>query len=139
MTANDMSLETQNSLLNDYPRNPEQEKQLAMNPEYAILLLLQGAIDKGNLALACHQSRSMTEKGFHIGRMTSIVDALRERLDFNFKIAYDLETLYFYIDKCLQESVFEQGTENLEAALQMLEEIKTAWQISMESAEEMTA
>ncbi|CAN8142895.1 flagellar protein FliS [uncultured Thiomicrorhabdus sp.] len=124
MTTEAMQSYAQNSVLTEYQRDPEQEKALANNPEDTILLLLEGAIHKGALAIACHNSRSFTEKGFHLGRMTSIIDALRDRLDFKFNIAYDLETLYYYIDQCLQASVHETGTEQLEAAIQILNEIQ---------------
>ncbi|BBP47076.1 hypothetical protein THMIRHAS_24490 [Thiosulfatimonas sediminis] len=139
MTTQPTQRTVQNSILAEYQRNPQKEKALATNPEEAVALLLQGAINKGNLAIECHNTRSFTEKGFHIGRMTSIVDALRERLNFNFKIGYDLETLYYYVDLCLQESVYEVGTDKLEAAIQILEEIQTAWSISIEDALAKTA
>lgn len=139
MTTEPIQSAVQNSILSEYQRHPKQEKTLAMNPEDTVLLLLQGSIDKGALAIACHHSRCFTEKGFHLGRMTSIIDALRNRLDFNFKIAYDLETLYYYVDQCLQEAVHETGTEKLEAAIQILNEIQEAWMISLRDAEAMTA
>jgi flagellar protein FliS len=139
MTTEATQSYAKNSVLTEYQRDPEQEKALANNPEDTILLLLEGAIHKGALAIACHNSRGFTEKGFHLGRMTSIIDALRDRLDFKFNIAYDLETLYYYIDQCLQASVHETGTEQLEAAIQILNEIQEAWVISMQDAEKMTA
>lgn len=139
MTTEAMQSSAQKTILADYQHNPEQEKALASNPENTVLLLLKGSIDKGAMAIACHNSRCLTEKGFHLGRMTSIIDALRDRLDFNYKIAYDLETLYYYVDQCLQEAVHETGTEKLEAAIQILSEIQEAWIISMQDAEEMSA
>ncbi|MBN2647362.1 MAG: flagellar protein FliS [Thiotrichales bacterium] len=138
MNATDFTNEP-SALLNDYTRSNGQDKALGMSPEETVMLLVQAAIDKGHLAIACHKSRSLTEKGFHLGRMTSIIDALRDRLNFGYKIAYDLETLYAYIDKCLQKAVFENGTQELEAAVQMLSEIHQAWQVSLERLNAMSA
>lgn len=116
-------------ILQDYRRNPEMENQLIDNPRKTVLLLLQGVVDKGNLAKVCHQSQAFVEKGFHLGRMTTILDALRDRLLFSqdTPLAYDLEELYRYADKSVQESVFEKDTFYLDSAIEILTELRDAW------------
>lgn len=126
---NNTAAEVKAPILEEYRRNQEAEKSLAENPRKTILLLLQGAVDKGNLAKVCHQSQALVEKGFHLGRMTTILDALRDRLSFTTEtpLAYDLEELYRYADQSIQESVFEKDTFYLDSAIEILTELRDAW------------
>ncbi len=116
-------------LLKPYERNPEFENQFDENPRHTVMLLLQGAVDKGNLAKVCHQAGSWVEKGFHLGRLTTIIDALRDRLHFtqDTPLAYDLEELYKYVDECVQEAVKEKDTFYLDSAIEIMTEIRDAW------------
>lgn len=134
MTTNNHESKAQAPLLQEYQRNQEMEQHLAENPRKTILLLLQGAVDKGNLAKVCHQSSALVEKGFHLGRMTTILDALRDRLRFtqDTPLAYDLEELYRYADQCIQEAVFEKETFYLESAVEILTELRDAWMEMMQ-------
>lgn len=130
MTTNyDIAPEVKAPLIQDYQRDPDTENHLADNPRKTVLLLLQGVVDKGNLAKVCHQSNALVEKGFHLGRMTTILDALRDRLTLtdNSQIAYDMEELYHYADKAIQEAVFEKDTFYLDSAIEILTELRDAW------------
>jgi len=131
MTMNQTTLTAEMTapVLQDYSRQPETEQHLAENPRKTVMLLLQGVVDKGNLAKVCHQSQALVEKGFHLGRMTTILDALRDRLLFSEEtpLAYDLEELYRYADKAIQESVFEKDTFYLDSAIEILTELRDAW------------
>lgn len=130
MTTNPtMAAEIKAPILQDYSRDQNAETHLANNPSKTILLLLQGVVDKGNLAKVCHQSQALVEKGFHLGRMTTILDALRDRLAFSQEtsIAYDLDELYQYADKAVQEAVFEQDCFYLDSAIEILTELRDAW------------
>jgi flagellar protein FliS len=120
---------TENVLLQEYTREPEYERILADNPRKTVLLLLQGAVDKGTLARICHDGNSLVEKGFHLGRMTTILDALRDRLHLSqdTPLAFDLEALYQYADKCVQEAVYERNTEHLDSAIEVMTELRDAW------------
>ncbi len=142
MTTKDQTIATdvKAPIIQDYSRNPDAEQQLADNPNKTILLLLQGVVDKGNLAKVCHQSESFVEKGFHLGRMTTILDALRDRLSFSMEtpIAYDLEELYRYADKSIQEAVYEKDSFYLDSAIEILTEIRDAWLEMMHQQGEIT-
>lgn len=120
---------TEKVMLQEYTRQPEVEQVLADNPRKTVLLLLQGAVDKGNLAKLCQQSGSFVEQGFHLGRMTTILDALRDRLHLSADtpIAYDLEALYQYADKCVQEAVYDRDSVHLDSAIEVMSELRDAW------------
>lgn len=120
---------TEKSMLQEYVRQPEVEQHLADNPRKTVLLLLQGTVDKGTLAKLCHETGSLVEKGFHLGRMTTIIDALRDRLYLSNEtpLAYDLEGLYRYADQCVQDAVFEDSTDKLDSAIEVMTELRDAW------------
>lgn len=140
MTTNTaLNSEMKAPLLQEYIRHQETEEALAQNPNKTILLLLQGVVDKGNLAKVCHQSQAWVEKGFHLGRMTTILDALRDRLHFSQEtpLAYDLEELYRYADQSIQEAVFEKDTFYLDSAIEILSELRDAWLEMMQQTGEL--
>lgn len=139
MTMN-VATETKAPMLQEYNRKPDVEKKLTVNPNKTIMLLLQGVVDKGNLAKVCHQSNALVEKGFHLGRMTTILDALRDRLNLTNKmpITYDLEELYRYADKSIQEAVFERDTFYLDSALEILTELRDAWSDMMNQSGQLS-
>lgn len=140
MTLNNTTSEAVKApLLADYKRNMETEKHLQENPKQTVLLLLQGAVDKGNLAKVCHKSQSFVEKGFHLGRMTTILDALRDRLHFSqdTPLAYDLEEIYRYADQCIQEAVVEKDLTYLNSAIEVMTELRNAWLEMLEQTGEI--
>ncbi len=135
MTVNNTtSAEVKAPILQEYKRNQEAEDSLKENPRKTILLLLQGAVDKGNMAKVCHQSHALVEKGFHLGRMTTILDALRDRLSMTKEtpLAFDLEELYRYADQSIQEAVFEKDAFYLDSAIEILTELRDAWMEMMQ-------
>ncbi|MDA3807017.1 MAG: flagellar protein FliS [Thiomicrorhabdus sp.] len=135
MTVNNTtSAEVKAPILQEYKRNQETEAHLKENPRKTILLLLQGAVDKGNMAKVCHQSHALVEKGFHLGRMTTILDALRDRLALTEEtpLAFDLEELYRYADQSIQEAVFEKDAFYLDSAIDILTELRDAWMEMMQ-------
>ena len=135
MTLNNTTAaEVKAPILEEYKRNQEAEDKLKENPRKTILLLLQGAVDKGNMAKVCHQSHALVEKGFHLGRMTTILDALRDRLSFTQEtpLAFDLEELYRYADQSIQEAVFEKDSFYLDSAIEILTELRDAWMEMMQ-------
>ncbi|MGC9385452.1 MAG: flagellar protein FliS [Hydrogenovibrio sp.] len=128
-------------ILKDYQQDSQFEAELVTNPMKTVMLLLQGVVDKGNLAKVCHQSQALVEKGFHLGRMTTILDALRDRLNLaeNSPMAFDLEELYNYADKAIQEAVFEKDTFYLDSAIEILTEVRDAWQEAITQTDQPNA
>jgi len=119
-----------NPLLNPYEYNRDLEVQLGEKPHFYILLLLQRSVEKGELAKEAHDKGDLVAKGFHLGRMTSLVDALRDRLvfqDMNI-IAYNFSELYEYVDFSIQQAVKEAGIDYLESAIMIMNELKQAWE-----------
>lgn len=137
--SHEQAVATEKSMLQEYTRQPEVEQMLADNPRRTVLLLLQGAVDKGTLAKVCHDAGSLVEKGFHLGRMTTIIDALRDRLYLSqdTPLAYDLEALYRYADQCVQDAVYENDTAQLDSAVEVMTELRDAWYELLKSTGEI--
>lgn len=126
--------QTQDSnLLKPYVYDRELESDLSEKTHVYILLLLQRSVEKGMQAKACHEKGELVAKGFHLGRMTTLVDALRDRLVFKEQniIAYNFAELYEYVDFSIQQAVTEAGTEYLESAILIMNELKQAWEEAM--------
>jgi len=121
------------SLLKPYVYNRELETDLSEKTHVYILLLLQRSVEKGVLAKECHEKGELVAKGFHLGRMTTLVDALRDRLVFKEQniIAYNFAELYEYVDFSIQQAVTEAGTEYLDSAILIMNELKQAWEEAM--------
>ena len=135
MTTNNTAAQKMTApILQDFTRNQEAEDHLNENPRQTVLLLLQGVVDKGNMAKVCHENQAYVEKGFHLGRMTTILDALRDRLSFTQEtpLAFDLEALYSFADQSIQQAVFEKDTFYLDNAIEVLTELRDGWMEMMQ-------
>ena len=127
-------------LLSGYNRNPQFEEELQNNPAQTVLLLMQGAIDKANLAKTCQANGAAIEKGFHLGRLTSIIDALRDRLTFHTEgsLAQELESLYQYCDECVQKAVFEENDDSLDVVIDVFSDLRDGWMEMMQQTGQLT-
>jgi flagellar protein FliS len=130
---NHQTAQTKESLLKPYVYDRQLEAELDQKPHVYILLLLQRTVEKGLLAKSCHEKGELVAKGFHLGRMTTLVDALRDRLVFKEQniIAYNFAELYEYVDYSIQQAVTEAGTDYLESAILIMNELKQAWEEAM--------
>ena len=125
----------ENPLLAPYQYEEEFEERIKKDPRQLNLLLIETAVIKAETARMAHKAGRMAEKGFHLGRITAILDALRDRLDRkNYpEIAQEYETYYTYIDHCIQDAVYEEDkTEILDLALFMLMDLRDMWRNSFQ-------
>jgi flagellar protein FliS len=124
------NLPHQTGLLSPFTRDPAREAEMKKNPEQTTLLLLEGAVQKAQLAQQCLENQQLTELGFHLGRLTSITDALRHRIVFSedSAFAFNVDDLYEYIDQCIQNAVFDDSPKQLNNALEILIELQNSWQ-----------
>ena len=88
-------------------------------------MLINGALDKIKQAKTAHDAGHMTEKGFHLGRATNIIDAIRNALDpvNGDQMTKDLDAIYERVDLCIQAAVEPEYMEYLEEALDIMENI----------------
>ncbi len=99
------------------------------SPHRLIQMLLEGALEKINLAKGYMQRGEIALKGNHISWAISIIDGLRMSLDREAggEIADNLDALYDYMGRRLAEANMSNDPAMLEEVSALLLEIKSAW------------
>ena len=94
-----------------------------------IQMLLNGALEKIATAKGL-MLRKNPEKGSCIGRVISILDGLRESLNFEVggEIAENLDQLYEYCQRRLLQASAQNDPKHLDEVTALLREIKIAWE-----------
>lgn len=98
-------------------------------PHRLIQMLLEGALEKINLAKGYMQRGDVALKGTHISWAISIIDGLRMSLDKEAggEIAANLDALYDYMGRRLVEANLKNDPAMLQEVSHLLLEIKSAW------------
>ena len=118
-------------------RNPmAQYSQVAVGSELAsasphrlVELLMEGALDKIAIAKGAIHRNDLGEKSRHIGWAISIVNGLKQSLDFERggAIAENLNDLYDYMTRRLVEANGHDDSGLLDEVASLMGEIKSAW------------
>jgi len=113
------------------------------SPHRLIQILMDGAIEKINVAKGLIERRDITEKVRNINWALSMIDGLRQSLDIEKggEIANNLESLYDYMQRRLIVANAENDPSILDEVVGLMFEIKSAWDavpenISKESREQ---
>ena len=113
------------------------------SPHRLIQILMDGAIEKINVAKGLIERRDIPEKVRNINWALSMIDGLRQSLDVEKggEIANNLESLYDYMQRRLIVANAENDPSILDEVVGLMLEIKSAWDavpenISKESREQ---
>lgn len=113
------------------------------SPHRLIQILMDGAIEKINVAKGLIERRDVPEKVRNINWALSMIDGLRQSLDIEKggEIANNLESLYDYMQRRLIVANAENDPSILDEVVGLMLEIKSAWDavpenISKESREQ---
>lgn len=98
-------------------------------PERLVQLMLEGALDRVNLARGAMENGQVAAKGERIGKAISLVEGLRASLDHERggDLAGNLDALYEYVTRRLVEANLHDDTAILDEVTGLLREIKHAW------------
>ena len=115
--------------LQQYKKIGAQTDVATASPHRLIQMLLEGALEKINLAKGYMQRNEIQLKGNHISWAISIIDGLRISLDKDTggDIADNLDALYDYMGRRLAEANLANDTAMLDEVSGLLLEIKAAW------------
>ena len=108
----------------------------ASDPHRLIVMLMDGALERIASARALARQGDHTEKARLLHRTVSIIDELRNCLDFQVggEFARNLDSLYEYLCRRLMQVSSQGNLETLDEVSTLLNEIRTAWlQIPPES------
>ena len=99
------------------------------SPHRLIQMLMEGALEKINLAKGYMQRGEIALKASHISWAISIIDGLRMSMDKDSggEIAQNLDSLYDYMGRRLVEANLHNNIEILNEVAGLLLEIKLAW------------
>ncbi len=117
------------SALQQYKKVGTQTGVESASPHRLIQMLMEGALEKINLAKGYMQHGDVALKGSHISWAISIIDGLRMSLDIEAggEIAENLDALYDYMVRRLVEANLDNDVEILNEVSGLILEIKTAW------------
>ncbi len=127
--------------LKQYQQVGTQSGVAAATPHRLIQMLLEGALEKINLAKGYMQRNEIARKGSHVSWAISIIDGLRMSLDKEAggEVAANLDGLYDYMGRRLAEANLENSVEMLDEVAGLLVEIKSAWDVIPETVKEQHA
>jgi len=99
------------------------------DPHTLIQMLIDGAIERLNMAKMHMKQNNISKKGESISRAISIIDGLRASLDMEKggEIATNLEALYDYMQRQLLAANLENKSENVDEVLSLMNEIRSGW------------
>lgn len=99
------------------------------DPHTLIQMLIDGAIERLNMAKLHMKQNNIAQKGENISRAISIIDGLRTSLDMEKggEIAVNLESLYDYMQRQLLAANLENKSENIDEVLSLMNEIRSGW------------
>jgi len=117
------------SMLNQYRQVGTQSGVASASPHRLIQMLMEGALEKINLAKGYMQRGDIALKGSHISWAISIIDGLRMSLDKESggEVAQNLDDLYDYMGRRLAEANLDNNEAMLNEVAGLLVEIKSAW------------
>ena len=103
----------------------------AASPHRLIQMLMEGALEKINVARSHMVASQLGEKAQHITWAISIIDGLRISLDKEQggEIAQNLEDLYDYMARQLMQANIKNDPAILDEVTDLLLQIKTAWDV----------
>lgn len=108
----------------------------AADPHRLIVMLMDGALERIASARALARQGAHAEKAQLLHRTVSIIDELRNCLDFKAggEFARNLDSLYEYLCRRLMQSSSDGKLDTLDEVSTLLNEIRSAWlQIPVES------
>jgi flagellar protein FliS len=106
------------------------------DPHKLIQLLLDGALERINMAKGRIEAKDYAGKGNLIGKSMDILASLRNSLDFEQggELAGNLEALYDYMERGLLEASVRNDIEKLDEIADLLRTVKEGWEGIREEA-----
>lgn len=106
-----------------------QEHTEEISSHQIISLLMDGAIERVDQAIAAHQKRQVEDLEILTQKLVAIINGLRNSLnhDAGGDIAVNLDALYEYMVISITQSSFDTLPEALKETRKLLDEVKVGW------------
>lgn len=109
-------------------------KILTASPAELTLLLYEGAIKFGNIAIVKIEQNDIEAAHNNIIKVEKIIDYFRETLDMKYEVAKDFERVYIYLSQRLLEANTKKDKEIVEEVVTHLRSMRDNWKEVMKAA-----
>lgn len=107
---------------------------LTASPAELTLLLYEGAIKFGNIAIVKMEQKDVQAAHYNIVRVEKIIDYLRETLDTKYSVAEDFERIYSYLSKRIVDTMVSKDPKDMEEVVMHLRAVRDNWKEVMKKA-----
>lgn len=109
-------------------------KILTASPAELTLMLYEGAIKFGNLAVMAIENNDVEKAHYNIIKVQKIIDEFRVTLDKKYPVAEDFDRVYRYLLKRLLEANISKDKEIMEEVVEHLRSMRDNWKEVMKKA-----
>jgi len=107
---------------------------LTASPAELTLLLYDGAIKFGNIAIMKLEQGDIEGAHNNIVKVEKIIDYFRETLDMKYEVAKDFERVYVYLSQRLLEANTKKDKDIVEEVLTHIRSMRDTWKEVMKQA-----
>ncbi|MBR3308022.1 MAG: flagellar export chaperone FliS [Lachnospiraceae bacterium] len=120
------------------PNNPyaqyNNNKIMTATPAELTLMLYEGAIKFGNIAIKAIEENDIQKAHLNILKVQRIIDEFRRTLDFKYPVAQHFENVYAYLAKRLVEANISKDKEIMEEVVTHIRSMRDTWKEVMRLA-----
>lgn len=109
-------------------------KILTASPAELTLLLYEGAIKFGNIAIVKMEKKDIQGAHNNIVKVERIIDYLRETLDMKYAVAQDFENIYVYLSRRITDCMVSKNPADMEEVVMHLRSVRDNWKEVMKRA-----
>ena len=105
----------------------QSNKVMTASPAELTLMLYDGAIKFGNVAVAAIEQKDIQKAHTNIIKVQKIIDYLRQTLDMKYPVAKDFDNIYAYLSKRLVEANIKKDAGIMEEVNTHLRSVRDNW------------
>ena len=102
-------------------------KILTASPAELVLMLYEGAIKFGNIAISAIEAKDIQKAHTNIVKMEKIIDHLRVTLDMKYPVAKEFDKVYEYLSRRLIEANSKKDKEIVAEVCMHLRSVRDTW------------
>ena len=105
----------------------ERSKILTASPAELTLMLYEGAIKFGNIAIIGMQQKDIEKAHVNLKKVQRIVAEFRATLDMKYPVAQDFDRIYVYLERRMMEANLTKDPEIMEEVVTHLRSMRDTW------------
>ncbi len=105
----------------------QNSKILTASPAELTLMLYDGAIKFGNIAIAAMNENDVQKAHTNILKVQKIIEEFRSTLDFKYPVAKDFDNVYSYLQQRLLQANMKKDPVIMEEVLSHLRSMRETW------------